>query len=266
MSLAPVALVGNAIKPANDTPAVTADPKKCDEAGCKKQEMTGATFIWKKDYCAYTLASSPEEHWQCSLDGKQPSIPATPVADDHKCTDDKSCKEKNKDAAWDATLAGCYTQPKEGNKVFVCNADGAEKKPEAKKCTDKQKADGDKCLETAESCKAKAKKDEFLKPSDDGLSCVAVSGSELCDLKNKEWSASKKKDSDDDDGVSWSTRYRWNSETKKCDDKEKKKESKDDDNSPDEAQAPQYAPKQAPGRFQPINIPTRQMYILPGMP
>lgn len=59
-------------------------------------------------------------------------------------------------------------------------------------------------------------------------------------------------------------KFIWNSEQKKCISKESQ-ESKTDP-SGDLDMPVSYAPKAAPSRFVPVNIPTRQMYILPGMP
>ena len=81
-----------------------------------------------------------------------------------------------------------------------------------------------------------------------------------CNDKNDKWIQ------DSNDGRP-GIRYTWDSEKKTCidkrEDKSSRREEKDETPSGPDLSG---TPKQAPARFVPVNIPTRQMFILPGMP
>lgn len=85
-----------------------------------------------------------------------------------------------------------------------------------------------------------------------------------CEEKNAKWLA----DQSEETGGRPDSRYSWNASKKTCDDKRADKESRSRDDKSDAPSGPDLSgtPKQAPARFTPVNIPTRQMFILPGMP
>lgn len=110
--------------------------------------------------------------------------------------------------------------------------------------------------ETEESCKKK--KMDFDKEKN---VCVTLTEEEQCKKQNDTWLDG----GDKEEGVR-TDRYIW--KDKKCIDKqEKKTASKEEaaDSAPAEKELV-YPTKPVPGRFQPVNIPTRQVFILPGMP
>lgn len=106
------------------------------------------------------------------------------------------------------------------------------------------------------TCNTVPKNDDKAKDSDLSQDKDRVA----CETKNSTWVR------DVNDGTP-AEKYKWDG--KVCKDMKAKKESDDKDsdtNSLDNGPKLDQSPKQAPGRFTPINIPSRQMYILPGMP
>ncbi|AUN98541.1 hypothetical protein C0V70_10575 [Bacteriovorax stolpii] len=81
-----------------------------------------------------------------------------------------------------------------------------------------------------------------------------------CNDKNDKWIQ------DSNDGRP-GIRYAWDSEKKTCTDRREEKSSRREEKD-ETPSGPDLSgtPKQAPARFTPVNIPTRQMFILPGMP
>ncbi len=127
-----------------------------------------------------------------------------------------------------------------------------------KSCLDKPK------LELSE--KACNDKKQIL--SDDKKSCIPLSKEAKCKKDNDEWLRGA---IEDDIGTKEvrTDRFSWNG--KECTDKKSKKEDRIEDkkeeaSGKEEMPDPVYPDKASPPRFQPINIPTRQVFILPGMP
>ena len=158
----------------------------------------------------------------------------------------------------DDAKAKCEEQLKDGYKYqwsdtsLICEEKTIEE-IEKKACEEKKRSgyvytwDADKktCTEVVNTDKDDTKADD--------------DNEALCLEKNKKWY-------DDENGGTPKERYKWDG--KECKDTfpsdSKKKKEKDavtveKDEEPSE-------PKAAPGRFVPINIPTRQMYLMPGMP
>lgn len=62
------------------------------------------------------------------------------------------------------------------------------------------------------------------------------------------------------------SRYSWDEGKKACNDKQAPKPGSKEEEMPEAKPEVVYPNKPVPGRFQPISIPTRKVYILPGMP
>ena len=126
-------------------------------------------------------------------------------------------------------------------------------KPAAVTCTDGATAlanDPSKCECTV--------KDKILDPS--GLKCIDKTTDPKAECQ-------KKIDADlDPDTGRFLNTWKWNAEKKTCDKKSEPKISEDDNALDDTTKIQDYPNKTAPGRFQPVTIPVRQMWILPGMP
>jgi hypothetical protein len=173
---------------------------------------------------------------------------------------------------WHTEGAFCYSAPvttvvSEAKTRAICNESGdlnQAAETEAT-CKDKKKNfDAVKkiCIdppavvaETEESCKKK--KMDFDKEKQ---ACVALTEEQKCKKQNDEWL-----DGGDKEESVRTDRYSW--KDKKCVDKQEKKSSpkEEEDNSKSEKEIV-YPNKPVPGRFQPVNIPSRQVFILPGMP
>lgn len=148
-------------------------------------------------------------------------------------------------------------------------------------------ADSSKCIEqTVEvakiDCEANKKEGFEFKWLSDSVKCIEVPANNTADKKDE-----KKEDIADKalvdaeneciaDNTKWidekndgrpGIRYEWDSEKKSCIDK---RPDKDGEKKVTEEEAPAMEapsnPKRAPARFVPINIPSRQIYLMPGMP
>lgn len=151
---------------------------------------------------------------------------------------------------------------------------------ETENCEEKTKADKDKkvwilnkttnkCEEASENdkCKIEADKKDSKVPMkfDETMKkCVEDKDSSKeeadCKLKNQKFS---------DENGRPILKYVWNSDKKTCDDKrpDKKDSGKKSDEDKDADDDPAVAPKQPPGRFQPINNNfARPMWVSPGAP
>ncbi len=122
-------------------------------------------------------------------------------------------------------------------------------------CTDRQEP-------ASESEEAKCKKDD-KKDWKDGQ-CVDKQAPPTPESEEDKCNKKIAEDKDPDTGRQLNT-WSWNG--KECKQKESKKADETQAAAPaDEKATPTYPPTQPPGRFQPINIPGRQPFILPGMP
>lgn len=175
--------------------------------------------------------------------------------------DKKTCVEK-KDEKKDElkTQAMCDEQSKKENKSLTLSDD-------KKSCIEKKDE-----LKTQAMCDEQGKKEnKTLTLSEDKKSCIEkkdekkdepkakLSRREQCEADNAKWLGEA------EEGDVRTDRHIWDEKTKSCNDKQKKPSEKNEE---EEASKPEpvYAPTQAPPRFTPVNIPTRQMYIMPGMP
>ena len=193
-----------------------------------------------------------------------------------ECTVKMLTQKEDESIKWSAEDKTCYSTavgPKgpfllDKNKrviLFCLSENNGKKEATAASCAANnphQEFDTEKkeCIETKETCSKKNPSQEF---DDKKKVCIANP------LTDKEAECNKKieDDVDSEDGRplnNWS----WNSDKKECVEKHgKEKSSDDDEKTSDDKKAPTvYANKPIPGRFTPVMIPTRQAYILPGMP
>lgn len=273
------------------------DLYKCSEEECRgKIQITGRLINWdsNKNQCISQAFDKPADSKPiCSPTGRPPesaesckkvnkefneenktcleteaSCKASKLGFDagsKKCIENEiSCK--GKDLAWDAE-----------KKICVESTDTCKKKNLSFDSTTKA------CVESEETCKAKSKEfDAATKSCKDPVVtedsckkqnktydaakkiCVDVSEEDKCKKKNEEWINGRK---DGEEAVR-SDRYIWKNNA--CVDKKESKASSSDEDSkePPEKEVPATPAvnKPVPGRFQPMNIPTRQMFIMPGMP
>ncbi len=171
----------------------------------------------------------------------------------------------------------CIEDPNAGLKTAeMCKAEGEAMNPkkilvpaeDKKSCIEKTGDNENDC---------KVKNDEWIKNDNDGRpgikfewnaekkTCLEKSnqndGESKCIEQNNKWIEN---DNDGRPGI----KFEWNSEKKDCINKRPDKDSGKKSGA-DAPEAPEFegdADKQPPARFVPINIPTRQMYVLPGMP
>lgn len=187
-------------------------------------------------------------------------------ADTKTCVEnDKSCADKG--LKWDGNKKAC-----------VEDNDTCKKKDLT------FDAESNKCVESEAGCKAKNKefdaatktckdpapseitcKNQNKKYDAEKKACVDISEEDKCKKKNEEWINGRK----DGEEAMRTDRYEWKNNA--CVDKKESKASVSDDSGKDlpDKDAGASTPtvnKPVPGRFQPINIPTRQMFIMPGMP
>lgn len=202
----------------------------------------------------------------CKAEGEKATPPKLLVPSEDK----KSCVESSKGGSGqggDKTAEMCKLEgekstppkllvPSEDKKSCVEQAAG--KKTQAD-CDKESTADKKlKLNEEKNTCEpAEEKAAEERKTSD-----RKKSDEELCDEKNSKWI------DEATDGDVRTNRYSWDSEANKCIDKQDKRSSSsapEEDNFQGRPQRT-YPTTPAPQRFSPIQVPTRQMYILPGMP
>ena len=169
--------------------------------------------------------------------------------------DKKSCVEKADKTADDCKKEGDASDPK---KILVPSED-------KKSCIEgKPDKSADDCKKEGDAANPKVE----MIPSEDKKSCIAkptLSKQDQCTADNDKWM----KDHVDPETGRADSRYIWDTSVTPpvCKDKQKKADDSSGDAPPtDDKPAPVYPNKPVPGRFQPVQIPTRQIYILPGMP
>jgi len=204
----------------------------------------------KKTCEANNVSGKPDTHrWdQDSNDSKK----GTCVSLKEECEKDKK-NIFNSDGQ-------CIAKPLEGK--ISCEANNVSGKPDTHRW-DQDSNDSKKgtCVSLKEECE-KDDKNEFNSEGKCVPKKEKKDPEEACNKKNDDWIKEQSKD-----GEAPSNRYVWSEEKKSCTDLQKKASSKDDNDSPPEDEA-RPAPEtnfQAPKRFTPIQIPTRQMFMLPGM-
>lgn len=188
-----------------------------------------------------------------------------------------NCEERKKDGfayKWDiqnlkcieseVTKAqlDCETNKKEGfeYKWMPDSVKCVELDLNAKKTCEEKKKDGFTFTwdSVKEVCNEAPAVSTPAKPADEDTS--SSDGEKSCEERNTKWV-------DEENEGRPGIKYEWDEEKKDCIDKkpskEVKKEKGEESGAAEEAPS---APKRAPARFTPINIPTRQIYLMPGMP
>ena len=168
-------------------------------------------------------------------------------------TDSTSCKCKLDTQFYDTTNKKCINKakcespatndPADQTKCLCDSTLGLILDGDLKcKCSDNKDYTNNKCVE-----KTKSDKDK-------------------CTEKNTAWRVEEDKK---DNSIVHTDRYVWDPSVTPnvCKDRQAKASSTDDDSAPDDStKTHDYPNKTAPARFQPVTIPVRQMWILPGMP
>lgn len=283
-----------------DTPVPVLDLFKCSEDECRnKITINGRLLNWnaEKKVCIGTLAEKiSESRPVCSPEGRTPeteesckkqnkdfndenkscieteaSCKATKLAFDpaaKKCIENaNSCKEKS--LGWDEEKKIC-TETSDSCKKKNLSYDNETKAcvESAETCKTKNK-DYDAATKTCkdpavpavteDSCKKQDKKYDAEKKI-----CVDLTEEEKCKKRNEDWINGRK------DGEEAMRTDKYEMKNNVCVDKKESKAagtSGDGNDLPEkESTAAPAVNKPVPGRFQPMSIPTRQMFIMPGMP
>lgn len=243
---------------------------KCTEEQCRNEILISGKLVeWDADKkrCVYKTVNEGTSHPFCSPDSTRGPETEKSCADkkmvhreeDRSCIEtQKTCEDRglvyieSKDLCQE-TQASC---DKKGNALIPKISYTLD--PETRQCVEK-KSDQKPAQDQPFGCK---KIDPETKKCLDS-SDKKLSAEDQCIADNKKWLDSLSSEEAPKD------RYTWDSKNKKCNDAQKKKDGAEEDRPSDEEEgnakgANQPAP--APPRFQPVSIPTRQMYILQGMP
>ncbi len=208
--------------------------KTCSKDTCESLEIKDSSINWVKDdssgkfSCFMTRLSDKQKTLICSE--KTETIP--PLDENNESLE--SCAKQNK----------------------ILN-------PVDKKCVDKvtDQKPNQEFVETEASCSKKTETPKFDPKTKKCVKDLAAKKEDeaSCNEKNEKWMK------DENDGA---FAKKWNWENGKCIDKmSTKPEQEKTENTEEKPEASQSSnQKSAPPRFQPISIPTRQIYILPGMP
>ncbi len=218
------------LKPIKKTPTDN-NSLESDQAKCEAKKKDSMAYVWmfEEKECVELLLG--EAKAKCEGQKKDGYT--------YKWSDiDLKCEEKALDQTQNGgTKESCEAQKKDGS-IFTWNA-------ETQSCTETPSKIEDK----QEDKKDDKKNDEDSEES----------GRLDCEKQNAEWVEKF------NNGTP-AEKYRWDGKgckdmkpAKDSDKKEKLEESV-------EQEEPQVAPKRAPARFVPINIPSRQIYLMPGMP
>ncbi|MDD4976566.1 MAG: hypothetical protein PHY93_19575 [Bacteriovorax sp.] len=198
-------------------------------------------------------------------DGVKPDgvNPVTKQCDQKKCTDKDTVWDASQITGppqWDSVLNNCYSAPllENAKRTILCTLAGGPTEIVP-------------FVESDESCR---KIDKKLNPATH--LCVEDEG--ICKQNNKKvWKENKCSDVATEEDKCNEERDKhldltpgtiyWDKTENSCKDKRDKKSKETvGDSVPEEKPTPTYANKPVPGRFTPVTIPTRQVYILPGMP
>lgn len=254
------AVQNDEIKPAIGSQAATRpqDPSRLSEAlrQNQRQTITPSASLASSDITEAATGSEPAQTTIIPATEASASQTVTNV-ENQKCVEvngkkqvlnptSKKCEEK-------ITEADCKAKEK-GDQKFIYRENENRCDPvKTQKDCDKENKDGKSFKlnsekNTCEEVKAEEK----------------LSAEEQCIKDNELWISNQLKE-----GNAPSSRHVWDAEKKTCRDKHKKETETAEES--DEEEAPQSKIRSAPSgqipqRFVPINIPSRQMYILPGMP
>ncbi len=247
------------------------------KASCEAKKKDGLTFKWDEEKSECTESTldlkasceaQEEDGYSFKWNAEKKSCDKNQVL-----TLEEACEKQEKEGysfIWNYSAgkceevsiineADCERQVKEGvSFIWNYSAGKCEETPilsAEKKCTDK-KEEGFTFTwnkEKNECVKAENKKED--KKDDKKTEEDLV---KKCEEKNQNWIKKS------NDGVR-DVKYMWDGKVCKDLKPDTGKRGIEDNDEPGQVDPPS-APKVAPQRFTPINIPTRQMYILPGMP
>jgi len=271
------------------------DLYQCTEVDCRAATKKDHVPNWNKEknQCEFTnILSKSDPIPFCSLNGRPGETADSCKAknldlnsEDRTCIEtEATCKVKN--LSFDSSTKKCVEDDnscKVKKMIFskdtnscVENADTCEKKKLSFDSSTKS------CVESEKSCKDKGKvldeatkqcKDPSLTEEDCGKqnkklneaknACIELSKKEECDKKNADAAKDRKPG---DEVVSDPFEWKDNS----CVERKPKKEGAQEGQEEEEKQAEKdtlpKTSKPLPPRFQPVIAPTRQMFIMPGMP
>jgi hypothetical protein len=225
----------------NNLPKITVDAAYCNEEGTRIGSPKPLIPNPDKASAEKCIPAITQE--DCDEQGKKEGKKYTLNIEKNKCeTDSSTPVEKPK------TAADCTKE-----EVFINNKCESKRKSEEceKLTTDNKDGKKYKLDESKNSCELVEEKAPEKKTEE-----------EQCIEKNSKWIDNP------EDGEVRRTRYEWDSKAKECKDKQEKKSgpSESEEEGPNRASPRTWAPTAAPQRFTPIQVPSRQMYILPGMP
>ncbi len=176
------------------------------------------------------------------------------------CVDKKA--ECEKDTKKEFNDKGECVEKKPTEDKTACEAKNEKDKPVLFKWDiDTTKPNGGICVDKKAECEKDTKK-EFNDKGECVLKTEKKDPEQACIKKNDDWIKEQTKD-----GEAPSNRYEWSDDKKQCVDLNKKPGSKDSDEEegPPAPSASTEPNLPVPKRFTPVQIPTRQMFILPGM-
>jgi hypothetical protein len=261
-----------------DTPKIKteADCKKEGEAKNPKQELVLSddkqscvpkAKLKSDDDCKKEgEAKNPKEDLVPSED-KKSCVPKVKLKTDDECKKEGEAKNPKEDLMPSEDKKSCVPRVKLKTEAD-CKAEGEAKTPKVELVLSEDKKScipKDSALMTDEKCKAVGDKrdpKEILVPSDDKKDCVAPKNAseEDCVKKQDKWV-----EESNNGRYTNEHGWIWNKKTNQCEDKTSDKTSDKKEAAGDLEKPQEEIPlKTPPGRFQPINIPLKQTYILPG--
>lgn len=189
--------------------------------------------------------------------------PVAPVAYPKSC-DQKLCLTLKSEGtiSWNAEKKACISTKFDEEGVVICSettqspADLCILEPN-KEWVDN--ACKDKALNEADCKKAPKKEWKENKCINTPEAPSALSEEDKCKKKQTDWEEANKSEAP-------ILQFRWDEAKKDCVDRQASKSEPKEVDSTDDKPEVVYPNKPVPGRFTPVTIPTRQVYILPGMP
>jgi len=266
---------------------------QCNKEECLKTTKTDRIVSWNESLkrCESSALEGPKVPF-CSLDGKPGETAESCKAKKLEFnTEDRTCMEteatcKAKKLSFDSSKKQCVESEESCKaKDMIFNKETNSCNESTETCEKKKLAFDDStktCVESEKTCKDKGKvfdastkqcKDPALtqeecgkqnkKLNDDKSACVELTKKEECDKRNADASKDRKPG---DDVVS--DPFEWKDNA--CVERKAKKDGASEGEAEEEKQPEKdtlpKGNKPVPPRFQPIIAPTRQMFILPGMP
>ncbi len=268
---------------------------QCTETECRSSTKPNHVPNWNKtlNRCEFTsLVDAKINIPFCGLNGRTPETAESCKAknlelneEDRTCVESATtCKAKN--LSFDQATKACVENDE------TCKAKGLTYNKETNSCVEssatceKKKLEFDSttktCAESEKTCKEKGKafdettkqckdlalteadcKKQDKKLNEEKTACIALTKKEECDKKNEDALKDRKPD---DEVITLPFEWKDNS----CVERKSKKDDKEgsvegEEKTPEKDTLPKNS-RPVPPRFQPVQVPTRQMFILPGMP